>query len=135
MTVDARMPVLMPTGWIRFTTVVSRAALFVAAFGLPLVMASLRIAESPSRPLSWLRLAVSLAAIAIVVFARRSSMARRVVLAFALEAACGIATLFYVDLPFVDAHAEQIAHAVAAEYGRHTHRDITSDLSALRSAP
>jgi hypothetical protein len=109
--------------------------LSAAIFGLPLTMACARAFEAPNSWLGWSRVCVSLGAVAIVMFARRRTFARRLFLAFLLEAASGIATFAYVDVPFVTGHAVAIASGVAAGYARLTHRDLRADVRALPIAP
>ncbi len=123
--------VILPDVPNRFTGLVSRAVLLVAIFGVPLAMACARVFETPSSSLGWSRLCVSLAALVIIAIARRRDFARRLLLAFMLEAASGITTFAYVDLPFVTDHTNAIAGGVASAYARMTHRDIRVDLVAL----
>lgn len=94
-------------------------------------MACGRVSETPASLLGWSRLCVSLAAIAIIAIARRRDLAQRVLLAFLLEAASGIATFAYVDVPYVTGHTVEIADAAASVYARVTHRDIRADIRAL----
>jgi hypothetical protein len=101
--------------------------LSAAIFGLPLTMACARAFEAPNSWLGWSRVCVSLGAVAIVMFARRRTFARRLFLAFLLEAA--------IDVPFVTGHAVAIASGVAAGYARLTHRDLRADVRALPIAP
>jgi hypothetical protein len=98
-------------------------------------MACARAFEAPSSWLGWSRVCVSLGAVVIIVFARRRDFARRLLLAFLLEAASGIATFAYVDVPFVNGHAAAIASAVAVGYVRLTHRDLRADVRALPISP
>ncbi len=118
----------------RFTGLVVRAALFVAVFGLSLGMACARIAEAPASPLAWLRICVTLGAVGIVAFARRQNIVQRALLAFTLEAVSGVATLLYVDVPFVNQHAVPIASGVAASYHHLTKRNILADIKELAGA-
>ncbi len=118
-----------------FSAVLLRALLFVAVFGLSFTMACARIAEAPANPLAWLRVAATLAAIALVTIGRRGNFVHRALLAFALESASGIAMLVYVDLPFYNVHAEQVASGVVASYYNLTKRDIVGDLHALHRHP
>ncbi len=115
----------------RFTGLVSRAVLLVAVFGLPLAMACARVLETPSSLLGWSRVCVSVVALVIITIARRRDFAKRLLLAFMLEAASGIATFAYVDVPYVTSHTVAIAGGVATAYARLTHRDIRADLQAI----
>ena len=115
----------------RFSSVLLRAALLLLVFGISTAFACARIYEAPHSALTWLRASVSLLALGIVVFAKNRTIAQRVVLAFVLESASGIAIFLYVDLPFVTSHAPQIAGCVAASYARLTHRDIVTDIHGL----
>jgi 4-amino-4-deoxy-L-arabinose transferase-like glycosyltransferase len=74
------------------------------AFGL----VSVRFLEAPENPATYLRLLVSIVAVASVVIARRQSLLRRATIFVALEALGGLLAFTYVDLPFVLGHQHQI---------------------------
>jgi len=85
--------------------------------GITAAMLAVRLAEAHGDPLMWLRATFSLGALAFVVFARRHSLVRRALFAFALEAVGGILTFVYVDVPFVHAHQAQIGSLAVAVDG------------------
>lgn len=109
---------------------VGRVAVAVIA-GSTLAMILARAYAMPWSALGISRTAISLAALAIMLSAKRHNVARRAVLAVALETAGGIATFAYVDVPFVTSHSRQIAITVAAVYVRTTGRSIVADLAKL----
>ena len=104
-------------------------------FGVPLAMACARLFETPSSLLGWSRLCVSIVAVGVIAIARRRDFAQRLVLAFLLEAASGIATFAYVDVPYVTSHTLSIADGMASVYASVTHRDLRNDLRALPIGP
>ena len=116
----------------RGNSVLLRALVFVSVFGVSFAMACARIAEAPASPLTWLRVAATVGAVAMVTLGRRRKLFHRALLAFAFESASGIAMLVYVDLPFYNAHAEQVASGVAATYDGLTRRDLVADLQTLQ---
>ena len=122
---------IVGSGANRFSGVLLRATLLLGVFGLSLVFACARIAEAPRSGFTWLRVVISIVSIGIVVFAKRRDMAKRVLLAFALESASGLAIFAYVDVPFVTSHDRQIANRVEAGYAKLTHRNIEHDMRGL----
>jgi hypothetical protein len=80
-------------------------------------MLAVRLAETHGDPLVSLRIACSLAALAVVLAGRRNLL-RSAVLAFTLEAVGGIVTFVYVDMPFVNAHHAQIGALAVAIHDR-----------------
>ncbi len=81
------------------------------------VMLALRLAETQGDPLVYLRILCSLAALTIVIIGRRHLL-RCALFAFALEAAGGVFTFVYVDIPFVNAHHAQIGALALAIHHR-----------------
>lgn len=68
----------------------------------------MRIAEVPAHPLALVRIAISLAAVAFLLFGPVATLGRRAVAIIAIEALCGITTFVLVDAPFVLDHQRQI---------------------------
>jgi len=114
--------------------IVPRVAV-VAVVGASLAMLAARTYGMPWSVVGLARAAVSLGALAIMLCAKRHNIARRALLAFALETAGGVVTFAYVDAPFVRAHGGQIAASVAAVYVRATGRNIVVDLAGLKPLP
>jgi hypothetical protein len=129
--IQGRSSAIVGSGENRFSAVLLRATVLLGVFGLPVVFACARIAEAPRSGLTWLRVIVASVSIGIVVFAKHRDIARRVLLAFLLETASGLAIFAYIDVPFVTSHDRQIANRVAAGYTKLTNRSIQNDMRGL----
>ncbi len=77
-----------------------------------------RVGEIPGHPLALLRVLVSMVAIGFLAFGPVASFGRRAVAVVVLEAAFGIATFAFVDVPFVVDHQPQIGSFAAALVAR-----------------
>ncbi len=97
---------------------------------LSLAMVGVRVAEAQTDPIAWIRIAIGLAAMTFVLGSRRRSLVERAVLAFCVEAVAAIAMFVFVDAPFVEDHAAEIARAGTAAYARVAHRDLARDVRA-----
>ena len=75
---------------------------------LALVAIATRITEIPTHPLAFVRVALSLAAVAFLLFGPGASFGKRAVAIIALEAALGFLTFALVDAPFIMEHQRQI---------------------------
>ncbi len=67
-----------------------------------------RIMEIPTHPLVLVRVALSLAAVAFLLFGPGASFGKRAVAIIAFEAALGFLTFAIVDVPFIVEHQRQI---------------------------
>ncbi len=109
--------------------VAPRVPLMIAV-ALSLAMLAVRVVEAQVDPIAWLRIAIGLAAMAFVICSRRRSIFERALLAFCIEAIAAVAMFVFVDAPFVDDHAAEIAGSSSAVYARLTHRDLGRDVRA-----
>lgn len=88
------------------------AALIACAIALTLV--TVRLFEAPHNPATYIRLCVSLAAVACVVLARQRSLLQRAVIFVGLESLGGVIAFAFVDVPFVMGHQQQIGQIALA---------------------
>jgi len=85
-----------------------RSAVEVTLVVVAVAALAMRALEIPGHPLVLLRVLLSAAAVAFLIFGPGATVGRRAVTILVFEAACGIATFTLVDAPFVMEHRPQI---------------------------